>query len=97
MVYYFLAAIAINQNDPTAVVQHIEDYDRTGGNIAQVYDFGIAAANQLSIPAASRYFEAKKAMFSGDSQRAFQLTAEALSLDPNYKPAIAFRNQFQVK
>ena len=97
MVYYFLAAIALNQNDPKAVVQHIEDYDRTGGNIAQVYDFGIAAANQLSVPAASRYFEAKKAMFSGDSQRAFQLTAEALSLDPNYKPAIAFRNQFQVK
>lgn len=95
LTYYFLAAIAGNQNDPAAVVRHIEDYDRNGGNLGQVFDLGIAAAGQLSLPAPARYFEAKKALFSGDTQRAFQLMGEALARDPNYQPALLLRNQFQ--
>ncbi|MDP4820191.1 MAG: tetratricopeptide repeat protein, partial [Saprospiraceae bacterium] len=95
LTYYFLAAIAGNQNDPAAVVRHIEDYDRNGGNLGQVFDLGIAAAGQLSLPAPARYFEAKKALFSGDAQRAFQLMGEALARDPNYEPALLLRNQFQ--
>ena len=95
LTYYFLAAIAGNQNDPAAVVRHIEDYDRNGGNLGQVFDLGIAAAGQLSLPAPARYFEAKKALFSGDPQRAFQLMGEALARDPNYEPALLLRNQFQ--
>lgn len=85
--HYYLASIYGQEGNAAKVVDAVELYDKTGGNIPQAYDMGINAANQTGKRMLSLYFQAKKAYFSKDYQGSFNFVKQALNLDPDFKPA----------
>lgn len=85
--HYYLASLYGREGNSAKVVEAIEMYDKTGGNIAQAYDMGVQAANATGKQMLSLYFQAKKAYFSKDYQGSFNFVKQALRMDPDYKPA----------
>ncbi len=85
--HYYLASLYGQEGQAQKVVEAIELYDKTGGNIAQAYDMGINAADQTGQQALKLYFQAKKAYFEKKYQESFNFVKQALNADKNYKPA----------
>jgi tetratricopeptide (TPR) repeat protein len=93
--YYYLASIYGQEGDADKVVEAIEMYDKTGGNVAQAYDMGINAANSTGNTLLNLYFQAKKAYFNKDYQNSFNLVKQALGADPDYKPALDLNKVYE--
>lgn len=93
--HYFLASIYAQEGNHEKVVAAIEQFDDTGGNIPQAYDYGANAAAKLGKRAIALYFQAKKAYFAKDYAGSFNLVKQSCNIDPNYEPALALKKVYE--
>jgi|GEM_PF-65710 len=89
--HYHLARIAASEQKLQEAIQHLEKFDRYGGQPAQGYDLGLQIANQLQNDVLKTFFTAKKLSFKGDWQGVMGQLNACLAIDPTYAPALRMK------
>ena len=89
--YFNLAKIEV---DPARALSYLELYFTHEGKDLTACNFAISLAQKLNNPTAMLYFEAEKALWSGDPNTAAIKMNQALKMNPYYNPAIQMKKEY---
>ncbi|WP_197043861.1 glycosyltransferase [Aureispira sp. CCB-QB1] len=92
--HYHLANLLVQKQELNKAIEHLELFDQYGGKPAQGYDLAINICQHLGNDAKKSFFMAKKLSTQGKWQEAMQNLNVALSILPDYKPALKMKKMY---